>query len=547
MCRRRISYLQALSISKGVFELISSRWFAVLAAVVVTACSGGGGGSSTLTPSIPTNIAPVIVDAIADQSATIGTPFSFDVTQGGATFSDADGDGLTIAVSFNPATFGLSASAGQISGTPIQAGTVGVTVTASDPSGANVAATFDIVISVASTPTKPNILLIIADDLGQDSSAQYSLSSDQPNTPTLDQLAGDGLIFENLWVNPTCSPTRASLISSKYGERTGVLTPGDALPAGETILQAYLDADPATTDYASAMVGKWHLGGSDAAPNNFGIDHYAGIIGGGVGDYFNWSLVVNGTSSTSTEYVTTELTNQAIDWIDLQSDPWFLWLAYNAPHTPFHLPPADLHNRTSLSGTTADIDANPRDYYLAAIEALDTEIGRLLDSMTAQERADTIILFIGDNGTPASVRDRTVFPQGAKGSLFEGGVRVPMIASGAGVTRQGERERALINGVDFYTTIFELAGGTQPVLNDSVSFVSLLDAAGAGDRDYIYSEDDTSFAVRGSRYKLIEDLTGVQYLYDLDTDPTEQTDLLTTATDLTAILADLGAARDAIR
>jgi arylsulfatase A-like enzyme len=169
----------------------------------------------------------------------------------------------------------------------------------------------------------------------------------------------------------------------------------------------------ATSDYESAMIGKWHLGGGRTGPNDYGLDHFAGILGGGVSDYYNWMLNVNGRNSNSTNYVTSELTDQAIDWVSAQTQPWFLWLSYNAPHTPFHAPPEALHPRT-LPGTQADINVNQRDYYLAAIEAMDTEFGRFWDSLSAAEQENTLVIYIGDNGTPRQVKDQSVAQNGNK-------------------------------------------------------------------------------------------------------------------------------------
>lgn len=369
-----------------------------------------------------------------------------------------------------------------------------------------------------------NILFIIADDLGQDSSAQYDLVSDSPITPNLDALAASGLVFENLWVNPVCSPTRATLLSGKYGARTNVLSPGDAINPAETLIHEQLANVAATSQYQSALIGKWHLAGGDTGPNDAGIDYFSGILGGGVQDYYDWTLTQNGVNSTVTTYATTEITNQAVSWVEQQTDPWFMWVAYNAPHTPFHLPPANLHTRT-LSGDQADIDANPREYYLASIEAMDAEIGRLLDSLSPAVRANTVVIFIGDNGTPNRVNDDTVFPNGAKGNLYEGGVRVPMIVSGAGVSRIGEREAALINGVDFFPTIAELAGQDIPSIHDGESFLDILSAQSDPPRDYILSESATGTAVRGPRYKFIRNDDGTLELYDLDQDSTESINL----------------------
>ena len=248
--------------------------------------------------------------------------------------------------------------------------------------------------NIGTTSDQPNILLIIADDQGLDASAQYTLSSDLPVTPTLNQLASQGIIFDNAWATPACTTTRSTMITGKYGVNSGVLDIGDILPAGSVTLQQFLAQDENTDNYQSAVIGKWHLGGTaaDAShPATVGIDYFAGTLRGAISDYTDWDLTVNGQTTGSTEYHSSAITDLAIDWIDDQAQPWFLWLAYVAPHTPFHLPPAELHTQT-LSGTEADIAANPRAYYLAAIEAMDTEIGRLLGTMTEAELDNTIIL-----------------------------------------------------------------------------------------------------------------------------------------------------------
>ena len=519
--------------------------FSTTAFFLLAGC-GGGGSSSAPTVAVPppppppaANNAPVVSNANDDQAAQTAQAFSYDATQSGNTFTDADGDTLTYSISYSPNAAGLNDSNGVISGTPSQAGTISVTITADDGNGGTVSDMFDIVVSTPpSSSSKPNILLVITDDQGKDASAEYSLSSDLPSTPIFSALAGDGIIFDNLWVSPTCSPTRAALISGKYGHQTNVLSPGDPLPAGETILQTFLKNDAATSDYASAIVGKWHLGGGRTGPNDFGLDHFAGILTGGVSDYFDWTLNVNGTNSASTEYVTTELVDQAIDWVSDQSQPWFLWLSFNAPHTPFHLPPTTLHAR-SLSGTQADINANPRDYYLAAIEAMDTEFGRFWSSLPVAEQDNTIVIFIGDNGTPGQVKDQSVLQNGSKNSLFEGGVNTPMFVSGPGITRSGEREDALITHTDFFPTIVELAGGDLPNYQDGASFADLLTYATTPHRDYGYTNNVDGFTIRNATHKLIEETNGSQDLYDLANDPAETSDLLGSGGNSNAILTEL--------
>jgi len=415
-------------------------------------------------------------------------------------------------------------------------------------------------VALPDTPTNPvsdvdspNILLIISDDQGLDASAQYNLSQSLPSTPTLDSLAANGLVFDNLWVTPGCTTTRSALITGKYGSNTGVLAIGDELPGSEEVLHAYIANNEKTAHYQSALIGKWHLGGNGVAsshPNDMGIPYFAGSLVGAIPDYSAWTFTTNGQSEQSNVYNTTQLTNSAIDWIQQQSSPWFLWLAYIAPHLPIHLPPADLHSQ-NLSGTQTDIENNPRAYYLTAIEALDTEIGRLLDSMSEEERDNTLVFFIGDNGTPGQVADTTVYVNGSKGSLSQGGLAVPMIASGKGVTRLNERESALINATDFFATIAQLSGSDVNQIHDSISFKELLSDESSANRQYNYVEfestRETGWAIRNQQYKLIEYSDGEQVLYDLQNDPLEKSELLSSGGDYSPILLELVTELDKIR
>lgn len=213
-----------------------------------------------------------------------------------------------------------------------------------------------------------NILLIIADDLGLDALNGYSEGSIKPNTPNLDDLAASGLVFNNFWTNSVCSPTRSTILTGKYGFSTGVRSQGDEISSSETSLQSYINQ---SNEYATAIVGKWHLSGNRFSlnPEDMGIDYYAGLYSGAVSDYYNWNLTEDGVVTTQTEYATTKFTDLAIDWVAAQTKPCFLWLAYNAPHTPFHAPPAAMHSQGALATDQASINADPMPYYMASIEA----------------------------------------------------------------------------------------------------------------------------------------------------------------------------------
>ncbi|MCB0581366.1 MAG: sulfatase-like hydrolase/transferase [Phaeodactylibacter sp.] len=377
------------------------------------------------------------------------------------------------------------------------------------------------------TPDTPNILLIIADDMGKDATPGFSEGSVKPSTPNLDNIKNQGLTFNNLWVSPTCSPTRASIITGKYGYRTGVKWANDELGQSERILQKYINEET-NNAYATAIIGKWHLSGESTTinPESFGLDYYAGLIRGGVQDYYQWQLTEDGAGSLQTEYISKVFTDLSIDWVNSQSKPWFLWLAYNAPHTPFHVPPNEMHSQGSLPGYTDAADPTP--YYMAAIEAMDFQIGRLLAGIPEEELINTVIIFLGDNGTPNQVAQSPYSRNTVKGTLYQGGINVPMFISGKGVSRTGE-ENSLICGTDLFCTIAELAGAGISEIHDSKSFKALL-SSGSSHRAFQYSEMDDgtndAWAISNGEYKLIVNANGNEEMYDLVNDPYENNDLL---------------------
>jgi arylsulfatase A-like enzyme len=406
-------------------------------------------------------------------------------------------------------------------------------------------------LSMTTAVASPNILLIIADDQGVDASAQYPYSDDPPSTPALDGLAAAGVVFDNVWATPSCATTRASILTGKYGFQTGFnRTPGQLDPEQQTI-QQFLAADERTRDYASGVFGKWHVGGRDENhPATVGIEHYAGSIGN-PGDYFDWELTVNGATSIVTEYHTTRVTDLAIEWIQRQDGPWFAWVAYSAPHLPFHQPPAQLHGR-DLTGSRAELRQRPREYYLAAIEAMDREIGRLLQSMPAADQDNTVVIYVGDNGTPRRVVDRGVFDaERVKGTLYEGGIRVPMLVSGGTVTREGQREDALVSVVDLFATIAEIAGAGRPGAIDGISFAAALVDADFVGRQTVYAgyedKDLSGWAIRNARYKLLVTDVGDEQLFDLAEDLREANNLLDAGGEASAIKADLAAAAERLQ
>jgi arylsulfatase A-like enzyme len=453
----------------------------------------------------------------------------------------------------------------------------------------------------------PNILLIIGDDMGVETLASFGVGAEPAATPTLDQLAASGVRFNNFWSQPVCSPTRATLITGRYGFRTGVGRPtgdgryagpmpetppkpagapaegrggppgagarprraaagpnaqadsaaapprpqralppgGPGLPLEEFTLPKAFAARP-ELGYSTAAIGKWHLAdrsnGWAKHPNLTGFDYFAGLVRGFPEGYFAWIKDVNGELSGKTGYTPDDKINDAIQWIGERGErPWFLWLAFNLPHQPLHLPPKALWvTDHSNIDPQADPDADPRPHFAAMIEAMDTEIGRLLDSLDPSVRANTYIIFMGDNGSTRQTVSAPFAPNHAKGTVYEGGVNVPLIVAGPGVARNRASD-ALVNSVDMFATIIEMAKidpGTAVPADDVIDSVSFLPYLSAPDkpsiRDWIYADTFTAeqgveggqYAIRNDRYKLVVH-NGQEELYDLKSDRSEKNNLLT--------------------
>lgn len=404
-----------------------------------------------------------------------------------------------------------------------------------------------------------NVVLIIADDLGSDWCGFQEDRIDTVNLPNVRKLLSKGVRFSNAWANPVCSPTRAGILTGRYSFRTGVgnviTNPQTAqLDTAEMTIPKLLKNANAPTKYATANIGKWHLQVQNPQtlnnPSRLGYDHYAGCFTAEVANYFNWTKVTNGVSANSTNYATTEAVNDATTWLGQQNNkPFFLWLAFNAPHFPIHLPPDSLHSYRNLSGTAADITANSKSYFKAMAEAMDNRIGKLFDWLQANNKMDsTDIIFVGDNGDDRTAAQTAVAR--IKGTVYQAGVHVPFIISGPSVRNPSRVSNALVNVQDLFATIVELTGYTnwqtqipanKPV--DSKSLVPILKNTATSARPWAYTEvfsvtasANDSRAIRNTDYKLIHFDNGKQEFYNLTTDPSEATNLLTrtlTATERT--------------
>jgi len=396
-----------------------------------------------------------------------------------------------------------------------------------------------------------NVLLIVADDLGVDRVGAYAEHPDPGRTPNIDRLARSGVLFRNAWADPVCSSTRAMILTGRYGFRTGIGTSirpegsGHALPIEEHTLPEVLRSGTGEA-YRTIAVGKWHLGSGAVAgplhPLKSGFHAHVGSLGNlfDPDDYFAWQRSVNGVVEAHEVYATSDAANEALRAIRGLPEPWLVYLAFNAPHRPLHAPPDDLHT-FELSGDPED---TPALHAKAMVEAMDTEIGRVLAGFPEGVLARTTILFVGDNGTLGEASEPPSDPERGKDTLYEGGVNVPLIACGAGVPARGAECAALLDATDLFATVAELAGVDwraevpAEVEVDSVSLVPYLsDPARASRRAWVYAEKfrpngpgpwaEHRQAIRGPRYKLIRSRPEDQSeLYDLQRDPRERHDLL---------------------
>jgi len=393
-----------------------------------------------------------------------------------------------------------------------------------------------------------NVVLIIADDLGRDYCDFYTdHGSSVVNLPNVRRLLTRGVVFNNAWSNPLCSPTRAGILTGRYSFRTGV---GDVVDGSNTKLSLNENIIPKMLNLYSpngiskACIGKWHVTTSAPAgynyPTTMGFDHYEGNLSGALGQpgqlaigYNNWTKITNGVSSNCINYATTENVNNAISYINSQpsTKPFYLHLAFNAPHTPYHLPPANLITNTTLSGLQADITTNPVPYFQAMTEAMDKEIGRFFDYLVTSGKWDTTdIIFIGDNGDDPLVAQTSP----SKGSLYQAGVTVPFIISGPDVINPNRTSNALVNTADIFATILELFGDTNwrtriPTTTfDSKSLMPILLNQAITVKPWAFTEifklaptSGDGKTIRNEDYKLIKFDNGTEKFFNLTNSPLE--------------------------
>ena len=394
----------------------------------------------------------------------------------------------------------------------------------------------------------PNVIVIISDDQGYADVGFHG--SKEIFTPNIDRIANNGVVFSEGYVSyAVCSPSRAGLITGKYQNRFGytrniLLAPKDStmgLPLTEQTLPDVLGK----ANYKTKAIGKWHLGAHESlVPERRGFDEFFGFIIGGH-RYFPEDLTINdltearrqmdgyitriydnGNRIDTKKYLTEELSDNAVKFIEDNSDnPFFLYLSYNAPHTPLQATKKDLERNMH-------IEVEKRRIYAAMVSSMDDGIGLILDKLEEKKITDnTIVIFFSDNGGVEwyNFSDNGVL-RGIKGDFFEGGIRVPFTMQWPKKIKPGITYDKPIIALDVFATVASAASAEKYIKND-IDGVDLLPYL-TGDKfglphEYLYwqNPDKDIDVVRDERYKYLR-IKNDEYIFDLKNDISEETNII---------------------
>jgi len=383
---------------------------------------------------------------------------------------------------------------------------------------------------------KPNVLIILSDDQGY-ADAGFQGSKEIP-TPHLDALEKNGLRCTNGYVSHSfCSPSRAGLLTGRYQQRFGhefnpVYDPLDkteGLPLTERLLPQFMQDQ----GYRTGWVGKWHLGSSpEHVPWKRGFAETFGFIGGGH-RYLNWqpnerqytlSLTKNGEPIPTPEHLTTTLGAEAAAFITRHpQEPWFLYLAFNAPHTPHEPTPERLEQ-------FAKLDPVQRRRYAAQVSLMDDAIGAVTKALAATKQTErTLVFFFSDNGGPPNGPNNGTL-RGHKGQVYEGGIRVPFLVSWPGKIPAGKTYDQPVISLDAFATAVAVAGAKTPTDReyDGVNLLPHLTGEKPGaphERLFWRTGAGQLHALREGNWKLVRPKNKPAELYDLAADLSETKDL----------------------
>ncbi len=418
-------------------------------------------------------------------------------------------------------------------------------------------------VAAADPPRRPNVLLIITDDQGYGDLGFHG--NPLIRTPNMDRLAKDGVRFRHFYVSPVCSPTRASLMTGRYNYRTGVVDTflGRSLMHPDEVTVAEMLA---AAGYRTGIFGKWHLGDNfPLRPIDQGFQESLVIRGGGLvqpadppegNSYFDPVLVHNGQWEKAKGYCSDVFTDAAMKFIaDNRDKPFLCTLAYNCPHTPLQVPDADVKPYLKMNLAfdqfpkvghplpgTANQEETAKVYGM--VSNVDDNLGRLFARLDELKLADdTLVMFLTDNG-PQQVR-WVAGLKGRKGSVYEGGIRVPCFVRWPGKLQAGREVEQIAAHIDLAPTLLEACGVPKPdkVAFDGKSVWPLLKGEKVEwpDRTLYFQwhrgdepELNRAFAARSQKYKLVQPLGAgggklpekVAFeLYDMEKDPLEEKDI----------------------
>jgi len=412
--------------------------------------------------------------------------------------------------------------------------------------------------AIAAGGRKPNVVVILADDLGYGGIGVQGCR-DIP-TPYIDSIAAAGVRFTDGYVScPVCSPTRAGLLTGRYQQRFGhefnpgpggAADPAFRLPESETTFPERMKS----LGYATGMVGKWHLGQwPDSVPNARGFDFFYGFLGGAnayLGPRGAPNIQRDGKPVHEEAYLTDAFGREAVDFIEHHKDsPFFLYLAFNAVHTPMQAFQDRLDQFASIENPRRRIHA-------AMLSAMDDAIGAVLDKLRELNlEQDTLVIFLSDNGGPTRANTSSNAPlRGFKGQVLEGGIRIPFMMQWKGRLPAGAVYSKPVISLDLLPTALAAAGGkVDPGWHlDGVNLLPFVGMAGASDQsagvphDSLFWRMGERRAIRQGDWKLVVGVDDPQFaLYNLADDIAEENDLATAKPEKAAELESRWRAWDA--
>ena len=409
--------------------------------------------------------------------------------------------------------------------------------------------------ATANKGSRPNIIVVLADDLGYND-VGFNGSKDI-TTPELDKLAKSGTIFSSAYVtHPFCGPSRAGLLTGRYPHEFGSqfnlpANSEKSVGSGIPLTEKFISNTLQDAGYHTGIIGKWHLGAvAGYDPKDRGFDEFYGFLGGGhdyfpeqYGPKYDQQLIAgnknifeylhplqrNGKEVKETEYLTDALSHDAVRFVTDASknkEPFFLYLAYNAPHTPLQAKEEDMQKFSAI------IDKDRRTY-AAMVYAVDRGVGELVKALKANNQYDnTLIVFLSDNGGRTDEGANNFPLRGVKGDTFEGGFRVPMFFHWPNQVPAGKRFDYPVSSLDFYPTFVSLAKAQLPKdkqLDGKNIWNDVLKGSNSRKGEMIFAMRHRSgisdVGVRQDEWKATKAYNGGWKLYNINNDIGETQDL----------------------